>query len=79
MLDATARALELPDTLAFAFFFNMLKGAAVGSAGVRARHERQLTIRSAIEGNVLSRVCLGVHWQFDGREGERYSQQVATK
>jgi hypothetical protein len=43
------------------------------------RHERKLSIASAIEENVLSRVYLGVHWQFDGREGEQNGKLIAEK
>ena len=78
-LRVTAIALGLADSFAFSFVSDELDGAAVGSTGARPRHERQLTIASAIEENVLSRVYLGVHWQFDGREGERNGHQIATK
>ena len=33
---------------------------------VRSHHKRQLTTRTAILENALSRVYLGVHWRFDG-------------
>ena len=78
-LRIAALALGLPDTFEFSFVSDELDGVAVGSTGVRMRHERKLTIASAIEENVLSRVYLGVHWQFDGREGERNGHLIAQK
>ena len=36
-----------------------------------------MTIAQAIEENVLSRVYLGVHWEFDGREGECNGNEIA--
>ena len=38
-----------------------------------------ILVASAVEENILSRVYLGVHWKFDGREGERNGQLIAQK
>jgi hypothetical protein len=78
-LRATAQLLGLPDSYAFTFVSDELDGQAVGTSGVRTRHVRKLTIASAIEENVLSRVYLGVHWEFDGREGEKNGTLIAQK
>lgn len=78
-LRVAALALNIPDSFGFSFVSDELDGVAIGATGVRARYTNTLTIASAIEENVLSRVYLGVHWQFDGREGERNGQQIATK
>jgi hypothetical protein len=71
--------LGLADNFAFSFVSDELNGENVGATGVRPRHARKLTIASAIEENILSRVFLGVHWQFDGRKGEQIGQEIAAK
>jgi PAP2 superfamily len=78
-IRTAAISLGLPNTFDFLFVSDELDGNAIGATGVRARHVRKLTIASAIEENVLSRVYLGVHWEFDGREGEKNGQLIATK
>lgn len=78
-LRIAALALGLPDTFEFTFVSDELDGIAVGASGLRMRHKRSLTIAKAIEENVLSRVYLGVHWQFDGREGEKNGELIAQK
>ena len=78
-LRITAIVLGLPDSFKFTFVSDELDGTAVGATGIRPRYERELTIASAIEENILSRVYLGVHWKFDGREGERNGQLIAQK
>lgn len=78
-LRVAALALGLADSFEFTFVSDELDGLALGATGTRMRHERKLTIASAIEENVLSRVYLGVHWQFDGREGERNGELIAQK
>jgi hypothetical protein len=78
-LRVTALELGLPDSYGFKFVSDELNGEAVGATGVRMRHERELTIASAIEENVLSRVYLGVHWHFDGQEGKANGEIIAGK
>jgi Vanadium chloroperoxidase N-terminal domain/PAP2 superfamily len=78
-LRIAALALGLPDTFEFTLVSDELDGTAAGANGVRTRYANQMTIAEAIEENVLSRVYLGVHWLFDGREGERNGQLIATK
>lgn len=51
----------------FTFVSDEYNGANKDPRGdVRVRHERTLTLASAIVENALSRVYLGVHWRFDG-------------
>lgn len=78
-LRVTALELGLADDFAFTFVSDELDGKAIGTTGVRMRNTRPLTIASAIEENILSRVYLGVHWQFDGREGEINGTEIATR
>lgn len=77
-LHVTQLALGLADTFAFDFVSDELDGKSVDEDGsLRMYHKRPLTIATAIEENILSRVYLGVHWEFDGREGERNGRQIA--
>jgi Vanadium chloroperoxidase N-terminal domain/PAP2 superfamily len=78
-LRITTLALGLADTFEFKFVSDEFDGVAVGSSGVRPRHDRTMTIAEAIEENVLSRVYLGVHWLFDGREGQQNGELIAQK
>jgi len=71
--------LGLAENFAFSFVSDELNGSSVGAQGVRPRHERRLTIASAIEENILSRVYLGVHWEFDGRMGAQIGEEIASK
>lgn len=76
-LELARQMLGLPPTFQFELMSDELNGKAQGANGTRMRHVRQLTIASAIDENVLSRVYLGVHWLFDGREGEAVGRQIA--
>jgi hypothetical protein len=78
-LRITTLALGLADSFEFKFVSDEFDGVAVGSAGVRPRHDRTMTIAEAIDENVLSRVYLGVHWLFDGREGQQNGELIAQK
>jgi hypothetical protein len=71
--------LGLSGSFAFDFVSDELNSENVGATGIRPRHKRSLTINSAVEENILSRVYLGVHWKFDGRKGEAIGNEIATK
>lgn len=75
----TQQVLGLPGNFAFKFVSDELNGENVGATGIRPQHNRDLTIDSSIEENILSRVYLGVHWEFDGRKGEDIGNEIATK
>jgi Vanadium chloroperoxidase N-terminal domain/PAP2 superfamily len=77
-LHITQLFLGLSDDFEFEFVSDELNGESIGAGGaVRTRFNAKMSIGCAIEENVLSRVYLGVHWQFDGREGERNGRQIA--
>lgn len=78
-LRIAQQALALADNFAFEFVSDELNGENVGATGIRPRHKRALTIATAIEENILSRVYLGVHWRLDGRAGEKIGDEIATK
>jgi hypothetical protein len=46
---------------------------------MRPRWEQTFTLAEAIEQNKLSRIYLGVHWQFDADSGEQLGKAVAAK
>ena len=79
-LHVTQLLLGLPSTFSFEFVSDELNGESVdGDGSLRTKHRRTLTIAEAIEENILSRVYLGVHWEFDGREGEKNGRLIAEK
>jgi hypothetical protein len=77
-LRITQLFLNLSNCFKFEFVSDELDGVSVGEDGaIRARYKAEMSIAQAIEENVLSRVYLGVHWEFDGREGERNGNKIA--
>jgi hypothetical protein len=76
-LRVAQHVLGLGNDYRFKFVSDELDGKSVGATGIRPRYEAEMSIAEAIEENVLSRVYLGVHWEFDGREGERNGDEIA--
>ena len=77
-LHVTKLHLGLNDQFAFKFVSDELDGKSIDEDdSVRVRHTRSLTIASAIEENLSSRVYLGVHWRFDGDEGKKNGLKIA--
>jgi Vanadium chloroperoxidase N-terminal domain/PAP2 superfamily len=70
--------LGLLGNFAFEFVSDELNGENIGATGVRPRYKSNLTIDSAVEENILSRVYLGVHWKFDGLKGEDIGKEIAN-
>ena len=75
----TQTFLGLADTFTFEFVSDEFNGENVGAAGIRPKHTRTLTVKGAIDENVLSRVYLGVHWKFDGLMGQQIGEAIAAK
>jgi hypothetical protein len=80
---ATEIELRLPRAFSFPFTSDELNGTTVDRGGdARPTVPRKLTIKSAIEGNQLSRVYIGVHWLLDstagGDKGQEIGEKVAT-
>ena len=69
--------LQVDDSFTFSFVSEEFNGVNRGAQGVRPVHRRTMTVPQAVEENILSRVYLGVHWEFDGREGERIGRALA--
>jgi Vanadium chloroperoxidase N-terminal domain len=78
-LRVAQHVLSLDEHYRFKFVSDELNGENVGETGIRPRYNAEMSIAEAIEENVLSRVYLGVHWEFDGREGERNGNAIAQK
>lgn len=76
-LRLAQHVLGVADDFRFSFVSEELNGRTTGARGVRPLHARTMTVDQAIEENILSRVYLGVHWEFDGREGESIGEQLA--
>jgi hypothetical protein len=77
-LQVVLKELKTADKLEFVVVSDELNGLSVGATGVRPRHERKLTIATAIEENISSRVYLGVHWRLDGNAGAKIGEEIAT-
>ncbi len=79
-LHLAEKELALPKGFTFEFVSDELNGESIDRDGsVRTRFSASMTIADAIEENVLSRVYLGVHWEFDGREGAANGRIIADK
>lgn len=79
-LHAARLELELGDDFVFEARSDELDGTSLdGDGSQRVRHVRKLTIEKAIEENLVSRVYLGVHWRFDGKEGAANGSKIAEK
>ena len=44
---------------------------------VRTKHKRRLTISKAIDENAMSRIYLGIHWNFDATVGVNSGKRIA--
>jgi len=78
----TAAALldKQPEDLRVTFVSDEFNGITTDNTGTtRPRWEQTFTLREAIEQNAVSRIYLGVHWNFDATGGETVGKAVAVK
>ena len=54
-------------------------GTLDGAGVARPLWEQTFTLDEAIEQNKVSRIYLGVHWDFDADGGETVGLQIAAK
>jgi len=77
-LHAARRELDLDESFSFEAESDELNGTSLDEDGSqRVRNVRHFTIDRAIDENLSSRVYLGVHWRYDGREGRANGLEIA--
>lgn len=78
----TAAALleKRPEDITISFVSDEFNGKTLDNTGVaRPKIEQYLSLRKAIEENSISRIYLGVHWNFDASGGKIVGDAVANK
>jgi hypothetical protein len=78
----TAAALlgKHPEDITVTFVSDEFDGKTTDNKGfVRPRLEQKFTLRKAIEDNEISRIYLGVHWEFDATSGRVVGEAIAKK
>ncbi len=69
-----------PKDVSVKFVSGEFNGATTDNKGVtRPQWEQTFTLKEAIEQNSISRIFLGVHWEFDATGGELVGRAVAEK
>ena len=69
-----------PKDLSVTFASDEFNGATADNTGtLRPRWEQTFTLKEVIEQNSVSRVFLGVHWEFDATAGEKVGRAIALK
>jgi hypothetical protein len=67
-------------SVAVTFVSDEFNGTTTDNTGAaRPRWEQTFTLKEGIEQNSISRVSLGVHWEFDASAGELVGRAVAAK
>ena len=62
------------------FTSDEFNGATTDNEGIkRPEWEQTFTLQAAIEQNSVSRIYLGVHWDFDAKGGEKVGRAIADK
>ena len=71
---------KLPKNITVTFISDEFNGTTTDNTGaVRPVWEQTFTLKDAIEQNKISRIYLGVHWDFDATGGETVGKAIATK
>jgi hypothetical protein len=69
-----------PEEVMVNFVSDELNGITTDNTGAtRPRYNLSFNLRKAIEDNNISRIYLGVHWQFDADGGEKVGKAIAKK
>ena len=69
-----------PKDISVTFVSDEFNGTTTDNTGaVRPVWEQTFTLKEAIEQNKVSRIYLGVHWDFDATGGEIVGKAIATK
>lgn len=69
-----------PENITVTFASDEFNGVTTDNTGTtRPKWEQTFTLREAIEQNNISRIYLGVHWQFDATGGEIVGKAIANK
>lgn len=71
---------KLAKNITVTFISDEFNGTTTDNTGaVRPVWEQTFTLKDAIEQNKISRIYLGVHWDFDATGGETVGKAIATK
>ena len=71
---------KLPKDISVSFVSDEFNGSTTDNTGSsRPVWEQTFTLQQAIEQNKISRIYLGVHWDFDASGGEVVGQAIAGK
>jgi hypothetical protein len=69
-----------PENIQVKFVSDEFNGVTTDNNGVtRPKYEATFNLKQAIADNNISRIYLGVHWEFDATEGEKLGVAVANK
>ena len=69
-----------PEDISLTFVSDEFNGMTTDNTGTtRPRIEETFTLREAIEENKISRIYLGVHWNFDATGGEVVGNAIAAQ
>jgi hypothetical protein len=79
--ELVATLLKLkPEKVNVTFVSDEFNGKTTDNTGTaRPRNEQTFTLRKAIDDNKISRIYLGVHWEFDATGGEIVGKAIANK